>query len=146
MQRKTLRGGLFECQHFDVVVVHAKVAAVTFEMRIAQVVVEKSVVFEPCVLESCSGAKFSICLSTRKASCLSRIRIGRKSLTCTMKARTFWSRVDSALPVGDREPAAVLGSKTRSAVRRGHPGDCSGIRCRTLAIDRVCVSPSKSTT
>jgi len=42
-----LRGRLFERQDLYVIVVDAQVAAMTFEVRFAQVVVEESVVLEP---------------------------------------------------------------------------------------------------
>ena len=46
-ERKALRGRLLERQNLDVVVVHAQVAAMAFEVRFREVVIKKRVVLEP---------------------------------------------------------------------------------------------------
>ena len=45
-QREALRGRFFEREYLDVVFVETKVSPVAFEMRLAEVIVEESVVFE----------------------------------------------------------------------------------------------------
>ncbi len=45
-QRETLRRGLFQREHLDVVVVQAQKSTMAFEMRLAEIEVEKGVVFE----------------------------------------------------------------------------------------------------
>ena len=50
-QREALGGRLLERQNLDVVVVQAQIPAMAFEMRLAEVVVEKRVVFEFGVFE-----------------------------------------------------------------------------------------------
>ena len=46
MSGKALGGRLLERQNSDVIIVQAQTARVTFEMRLAEVIVEESVVFE----------------------------------------------------------------------------------------------------
>src|SRR5438270_4911049 len=45
-QRETLRRGLFQREHLDVVVVQAQKSTMAFEMRLAEIEIEKGVVFE----------------------------------------------------------------------------------------------------
>src|SRR5882762_2294609 len=45
-QRKGMRGGFFQREDFDVVVVQAQMPSVTFEMRFREVVVEEGVVLQ----------------------------------------------------------------------------------------------------
>ena len=45
-ERKALRGGFFECQNLDVVIVHAQMPAMAFDGRFGKVVIEEGVVLE----------------------------------------------------------------------------------------------------
>src|ERR1700730_5975575 len=45
-QREALRGGLFQRQDLDVIIVEAKESAMAFEMGFAEVIVQKSVIFQ----------------------------------------------------------------------------------------------------
>src|SRR3984893_1390034 len=45
-ERKALSGRLFERQHFDVIIVYAKMSAMAFDRRFGEIVVEEGVVFE----------------------------------------------------------------------------------------------------
>ena len=79
-QREALGGGLLEREDLDVVIVQAQMSAVAFEVRFAEVVIEEGIVLELCEFDLVRG-ELSVCFRTRKASCLSRMRTGRKSLT-----------------------------------------------------------------
>src|ERR1700681_606806 len=50
-QRETLGRWLLKCQHFDVVIVHAKKAPVALDAGLCKVIVEKCVVFEARVFD-----------------------------------------------------------------------------------------------
>src|SRR5450432_1629263 len=50
-QRKTLGRRLFESQYFDVVVVDTKKSPMTLDAGLCKVIIEKGVVFEPCVFD-----------------------------------------------------------------------------------------------
>src|SRR6202162_1707232 len=45
-QREALRGGFLERQHLHVIIVEAKESAMAFEMGFAEVIVQKSVIFQ----------------------------------------------------------------------------------------------------
>ena len=86
---KALGRRLLKCQDFDVVVVHAQIAAMTFEVRFAQVVIEKGVVLDFAQFNFC-GMRNSGCVSaSRKASCFPSSRAETKSLTWVRKLSTF---------------------------------------------------------
>src|ERR1019366_9160193 len=54
-QRKTLRGRFLKCEDADVIIVYAKIPAMTFNLRLGEVVVEECIVLELREVAVCGG-------------------------------------------------------------------------------------------
>ena len=96
-ERETLGGRLFERQDFDVVVVHAQMAAVAFEVRFAKVVVEKRVVHELRDFELV-GVKVEGLLEDTERFLLSENAYGQKVADLQRKASRLLKESGLGLP------------------------------------------------